>query len=89
MSCPAKGLHHPLLGRGWQRIARAARLILRPLLDRLGMTPIELVTLQAATTAVKRAEDGIVLDSVSLLEFPTADGSAKVEPKAATGTEKK
>lgn len=34
-------------------------LILRPLLERLGMTPLELVTLQAATTSVKRAEDGI------------------------------
>jgi len=42
-----------------------------------------------ANLALKAAEDGIVLDSVSLLEFPTADGSAKVEPKAATGTEKK
>ena len=42
-----------------------------------------------ANLALKAAEDGIVLDSVSLLEFPKADGSAKVEPKAATGTEKK
>ncbi len=38
---------------------RAIGLILRPLLDRLGMTPLELVTLQAASTPVKRAEDGI------------------------------
>lgn len=38
---------------------RAIGLILRPLLDRLGMTPLELVTLKAATTPVKRAEDGI------------------------------
>jgi hypothetical protein len=38
---------------------RAIGLIMRPLLDRLGMTPIELVTLKAATSPVKRAEAGI------------------------------
>jgi len=37
----------------------AIGLILRPLLDKLGMTPIELVTLKAATSPVKRAEDAI------------------------------
>jgi hypothetical protein len=38
---------------------RAIGLIMRPLLDRLGMTPIELVTLKAASSAVKRAENGV------------------------------
>jgi hypothetical protein len=38
---------------------RAVGLIMRPLLDRLGMTPIELLTLKALTAAVKRAEGGI------------------------------
>ena len=38
---------------------RAIGLIMRPWLDRLGMTPIELVTLKATTSAVKRAENGV------------------------------
>jgi hypothetical protein len=38
---------------------RAIGLIMRPLLDRLGMTPIELVTLKAMTSTVKRAEGGV------------------------------
>jgi hypothetical protein len=38
---------------------RVIGLIMRPWLDRLGMTPIELVTLKATSSAVKRAEAGV------------------------------
>jgi hypothetical protein len=42
-----------------------------------------------ANLALKAAEDGIVLDSVSLLEFPKAEGKAKEAPKTDTNAEKK
>jgi hypothetical protein len=38
---------------------RAMGLVMRPLLDRLNLTPVELVTLSATTSAVKRAQAGI------------------------------
>jgi hypothetical protein len=37
----------------------AIGLVMRPLLDKLGMTPIELVTLKAASSPVKRAANGV------------------------------
>ena len=42
-----------------------------------------------ANLALKAAEDGIILDSVSLLDFPNAAGAAKVAPETDTKTEKK
>ena len=38
---------------------RIIGLVMRPLLDKLGMTPIELVTLKAASSPVKRAANGV------------------------------
>lgn len=38
---------------------RAIGLVMRPLLDKLGMSPIELVTLRASSSPVKRAANGV------------------------------
>ncbi|HVJ52358.1 MAG TPA: hypothetical protein VM689_07845 [Aliidongia sp.] len=45
-----------MLNRPAQRVVG---MIMRPLLDKLGMTPIELVTLKAVASGVKRAENAV------------------------------
>ncbi|MGB8842873.1 MAG: hypothetical protein WCC64_17595 [Aliidongia sp.] len=68
---------------------RAIGLIMRPLLDRLGMTPIELVTLSAVNASVKRAENAISTAiaraarlQAAAQDVPVRDRTARIEALA-------